>query len=244
MGMTAVLHTWGSTLIRHVHLHCLVPGGALTPEGTWRASKSDYLFPVRALSRHFRGKLVSQLRACADSGELHRITRADEIDATLDKLMAHDWVVYSKPCLEAGERVIDYLAKYTHRTAISNARILELEQGEVAFRYKDTQDDNRWKVMELAVEEFIRRFLLHVLPKGLVRIRHYGFMANACRSKQLPRVRQAIAEADSQPADDYEEAKPLTPVASETGCFSCPSCHRLMRILTEIPPVRLRFEGG
>lgn len=107
MGMTAVLHTWGSTLIRHVHLHCLVPGGAITPEGSWRASKSDYLFPVRALSRHFRGRLVSQLRTCANRGELHRITQEDEIDAILDKLMAQAWVVYSKPCLEAGDRVID-----------------------------------------------------------------------------------------------------------------------------------------
>jgi hypothetical protein len=168
LGMTAVLHTWGSTLTRHVHLHCLVPGGAITPEGTWRASKSDYLFPVRALSRGFRGRLVSQLRACAKCGELHRITRPGEIDGVLDKLMAQEWVVYSKPCLEAGDRVIDYLARYTHRTAISNARILELEQDEVAFRYKDYQDHNRWKVMRLAVEEFIRRFLLHVLPKGLM----------------------------------------------------------------------------
>ncbi len=240
MGMTAVLHTWGSTLTRHVHLHCLVPGGALTPEGTWRASKSDYLFPVRALSRHFRGRLVSQLRACANSGELHRITREGEIDTVLDRLMAQDWVVYSKPCLEAGERVIDYLARYTYRTAISNARIIALEQDEVAFRYKVTQDNNRWKVMHLAVEEFIRRFLLHVLPKGLMRIRHYGFLANACRSKQLPRIRLAIAETNRQAMEGAEAQQAIT----TTGCFSCPTCHRPMCVLAEIPPARVRFEGG
>ncbi len=246
MGMTAVLHTWGSTLIRHVHLHCLVPGGAITPEGTWRASKSDYLFPVRALSRHFRGKLVSQLRACANTGQLHRITQLGEIDAMLDKLMTQDWVVYSKPCLEAGDRVIDYLARYTHRTAISNARILTLEQGEVAFRYKDTQDGNRWKVMRLAAEEFIRRFLLHVLPKGLVRIRHYGFLANACRAKQLPRIRRAIEAAQSLPIEGSNEETSLTLIqtGSESWCFICPNCLRPMRILAEIQPARVRFEGG
>jgi hypothetical protein len=243
MGMTAVLHTWGSTLIRHVHLHCLVPGGALTPEGTWRASKSDYLFPVRALSRHFRGKLVSQLRACANRGELHRITHPGEVDAILDKLMSQDWVVYSKPCLEAGDRVVDYLARYTHRTAISNARIIDLAQNEVTFRYKDYQDDNRWKVMHLAVEEFIRRFLLHVLPKGLVRIRHYGFLANACRAKQLPRIRQVIAAADLA-AVAVAGTNTATKTTHETGCYLCPQCHRLMHILGEIPPVRLRIEGG
>jgi hypothetical protein len=217
-----------------------VPGGAITLKGTWKAARGNYLFPVRALSRHFRGRFVSQLRTCANSGELHRITRWGEIDAILDRLMAQDWVVYSKPCLEVGVHVIDYLARYSHRTAISNARNLELEQDEVAFRYKDYQDDNRWKVMHLAVEEFIRRFLLHVLPKGLVRIRHYGFLANACRSKQLPRIRQAIALAV-----EATEGTDITAKATdETGCFLCPQCHRLMRILAEIPPVRVRMEGG
>lgn len=243
LGMTAVLHTWGSTLTRHVHLHCLVPGGALTPEGSWQASKSDYLFPVRALSRHFRGRLVSQLRESAKTGRLHRITRVGEIDAVLDRLMAQDWVVYSKPCLEAGERVIDYLARYTHRTAISNARILGAEQGEVAFRYKDYRDDSRWKVMQLAAEEFIRRFLLHVLPKGLVRIRHYGFLANACRTKQLPRIRQAIAESNLA-IDAVETPDTSAKGTDEPWCFTCPKCHRPMRILVEIPPARVRTEGG
>jgi len=122
---------------------------------------------------------------------------------------------------------------------------LTLEQDEVAFRYKDYQDANRWKVMQLTVEEFIRRFLLHVLPKGLVRTRHYGFLANACRAKRLPQIRQAIAEEDNQPTDDHDEEKPLTSKnVSETWCFSCPTCHRPMRILLEIPPVQVRYEGG
>lgn len=243
MGMTAVLHTWGSTLTRHVHLHCLVPGGALSSEGHWQASKSDYLFPVRALSRHFRGRLVSQLRKSAHAGKLHRITRAGEIDTLLDRLMDQDWVVYSKPCLKAGESVIRYLARYTHRTAISNQRILDVEQGQVIFRYKDTRDKNRWKVMQLAAEEFIRRFLLHVLPKGLIRIRHYGFLANACRAKQLPRIRQAIARAQQQAAEDEEKATPLSQTSKETWCFTCTKCHSPMRVLANIEPVRERLEG-
>lgn len=241
LGMTAVLHTWGSTLVRHVHLHCLVPGGAISPQGTWTASKSDYLFPVRALSRRFRGRLVSQLRACANTGKLYRITREGEIDKTLDRLMAQDWVVYSKPCLEAGGRVIDYLARYTHRTVISNARLLKMEQDQVTFRYKDSRDKNRWKVMQLTVEEFIRRFLLHVLPKGLVRIRHYGFLANACRSKQLPRIRQAMAQQlpDEEAVEGSKDA--LAEPVARIWCFTCPNCHTPMRILAEIAP---RWGGG
>ncbi len=247
MGMTAVLHTWGSTLTHHVHLHCLVPGGALSTEGHWQASKSDYLFPVRALSRHFRGRFVSQLRKSANTGELHRITRAGEIDSLLDVLMGQDWVVYSKPCLKASESVIRYLARYTHRTAISDQRILDMEQCEVTFRYKDTRDKNRWKVMQLVAEEFIRRFLLHILPKGLMWIRQYGFLANACRAKQLPRIRQAIAQAQQQAAEGEAEEKailPLSQPSQQIWCFTCPKCQSPMRILADIAPVRERWEGG
>ena len=242
MGMTAMLHTWGATLIRHVHLHCLVPGGAISAEGTWNASNSDYLFPVRALSRHFRGRMVSRLRACANAGKLHRITRAGEIDAMLERLMSQDWVVYSKPCFEAGDSVVRYLARYTHRTAISDQRILNMTQDQVAFRYKDYRDQNRCKVMRLSVEEFIRRFLLHVLPKGLMRIRHYGFLANACRRQQLPRIRQAIAAALQRSTAAAEESGRSTQ-ATSTWCFLCPRCRTPRRILGDIP-ARTRWEGG
>ena len=245
LGMIAALHTWGSTLTRHVHLHCLVPGGALSPQGDWTPSKSDYLFPVRALSRRFRGLMVSRLRACAQAGELSRVTRPGEVDTLLDRLMAQQWVVYSKPCLQAGQHVIDYLARYTHRTAISNSRLLGLEQDQVALRYKDYRDDNRWKVMDLAVEEFIRRFLLHVLPKGLVRIRHYGFLANACRAKQLARIRWAIAEARQQAEDEAQpgaESEPANVVKS--WCFACPRCQRPMQVVAQLPPSWQSWEGG
>jgi hypothetical protein len=239
--MTAVLHTWGSTLVRHVHLHCLVPGGALRPDGGWRPSRSHYLFPVRALSRHFRGRLVSALRACAQAGELTRVTRPGEVDSLLDRLMAQDWVVYSKPCFK-GEHVIDYLARYTHRTAISNGRLLGLEANKVSLRYKDYRD-RRWKVMQLDAEVLIQRFLLHILPKGLVRIRHYGFLANACRARQLPRLRQAIAEAESV---ETSEVPPEVSTDStvQGWCFPCPHCRRPMRVVAQLPAPWQHWESG
>ncbi len=125
--MSAVLHTWGQNLSQHVHLHCLVPGGALGDDGAWRRARSHYLFPVRTLSRHFRGHLVSALRQAAKAGDLHRIRRAGEVDDRLHALMATEWVVYSKDCLEHTDTVVRYLARYTRQIAISNARILAVD---------------------------------------------------------------------------------------------------------------------
>ena len=241
LGMTAVLHTWGSSLTRHVHLHCLVPGGALRPDGGWQPSRSHYLFPVRALSRHFRGGLVSALRTCARAGELTRVTRPGEIDALLDGLMAQDWVVYSKPCLQA-DHVIEYLARYTHRTAISDGRLLGLADDRVSLRYKDYRD-GRWKVMALDAEVLIQRFLLHILPRGLVRIRHYGFLANACRAKKLPRLRQAIAET-RQAMPEAGEPEPDTATAGGGWCLPCPRCQRPMRVVAQRPAPWQRRESG
>jgi hypothetical protein len=156
-------HTWGQTLAQH----CLIPGGALTAEGAWRAARGNYLFPKRALSRRFRGRMVSALRAAYRRGELHRLAHSAEVDALLDRLMRTDWVVYPKPCVNHTERVVRYLARYSHRIAISDARIARLDDEHVAFRDTDYRDGNRDKVMALKGEEFLRRFLLHVLPKGL-----------------------------------------------------------------------------
>lgn len=194
LGMTAVLHTWGQTLSQHVHLHCLVPGGVLTGQGHWKAAKSTYLFPVRALSRHFRGNLVSRLRHRFEAGELYRVTAADA-DVRLDELMHKEWVVFSRPCETATRQVVNYLARYSRRTAISNQRILAMDEETVSFRYKDYGDGDRQKVMHLDHGEFIRRFLLHVLPKGLMRIRHFGYLANCCRAKRLTQIQAAITQA-------------------------------------------------
>jgi len=216
LGMTAVLHTWGQTLSQHVHLHCLIPGGVLTENQKWCAARSTYLFPVRALSRYFRGKMVGALRQCATAGKLHRITRADDIDNLLGQLMKKDWVIYSKPCLNRTETVIRYLARYTHKIAISDQRIIGTEDDQVHFRYKDYRD-NQTKVMTLPSDEFIRRFLMHILPNGFMRIRHYGLLANRCRKAALEKIRKILA----QPAK--VEEKPKT---GEVGDYPCPKCHK------------------
>ena len=238
LGMTAILHTWGQNLSQHPHLHCLVPGGALTETGHWSPARSTYLFPVRALSRRFRGRMVSDLRAAVAAGRLPGIIDPDEPDRTLDRLMQQDWVVYSRPGLSQPQQVLDYLARYTHRTAISNPRLLSMQDGWVRFRYKDYRDADRYKVMPLQATEFIRRFLLHVLPKGLMRIRHYGFLANSWRTRKLSLIRTALASPPA-PSDTVEsEAAP-----SPFDGYPCAKCRRgRLRPIAELPP--LRWEGG
>jgi len=231
LGMTAVLHTWGQTLIRHVHLHCLVPGGALSEQGQWHPAKSTYLFPVRALSRHLRGGFVSRLRQAIEAGRLTRIKDAAQIDAMLDALMDTDWVVYSKPCLTHTQTVVSYLGRYTHRIALSDARILDFTDGQVALAYKDYRD-GRDKVMRLEAEELLRRYLLHVLPKGLMRVRHFGFLANRCRRERLGQIRVAIdaqqTEKASEPSDNNE---------MPFDGWPCPNCRQgRLRVIGLIAP--------
>lgn len=231
LGMSAVLHTWGQTLIQHVHLHCLVPGGALSGKGQWKSAKGNSLFPVKALSRHFRGNLVRALRQCAETGELYRVTRLGEIDRILDELMAQDWVVYAKHCLNRTESVVDYLARYTHRIAITNARILRIDGTGVLLRYRDYRDNERQKTMRLNGDEFVRRYLLHILPKGFTRIRHYGFLAGCCRKQRLAQIRDALAV--EQEATDG--ANPNS--EGQKGAYHCPVCQvGLLQVIAELPP--------
>ena len=216
LGMTAVLHTWGQNLSQHVHLHCLIPGGALGDDKHWHPAKSTYLFPVKALSRHYRGNLVSALRKRAKAGKLSRVTNLHAVDAVLDQLMQKDWVVYSKHCMDRSDTIIGYLSRYTHRIAISNQRLIDMDQERVRFNYKDYRDDQS-KVMALDYPEFIRRFLMHVLPKGLMRIRHYGLLANRCRQKSLNLIRKILAT----PAPAKSEN-----TGNEPATYPCPKCHK------------------
>lgn len=233
IGMTAVLHTWGQNLSQHVHLHCLIPGGALESDGQWHPARSNYLFPVKALSRHFRGKMVSLLREAATLGRLHRVTHAGEVDEMLDQLMAIDWVVYSKNCLDHTASVVNYLARYTHRIAISNARIVQVDDKEVVFRYTDYRDGNTIKTLRLSGPEFVRRFLMHILPKGLMRVRHFGFLANRCRRSQLARIRQAL----SSPKED----RPEVVDDSRSEPWPCPACGSgRLRVVRPISPIRIQ----
>jgi len=165
LGMTAVLHTWGQSLNQHVHLHCLIPGGAIGAQGSFITTRRDFLYPQRVLAKLFRGKMVSALRQDYEAGKLHRIA-PDQIDAVLDKLMQTSWVIHTKPQPRQADTVLRYLARYTHRTAISLSRIGSVDQTTVRFRWKDYRDDQS-KTMTLPGEEFLRRFLLHVLPKEL-----------------------------------------------------------------------------
>ena len=230
LGMTAVLHTWGQTLSQHVHLHCLVPGGTLADNQQWHPAKSNYLFPIKAISRHYRGNLVSALRASAETGKLSRVIKPDEVDSVLNQLMQQDWVVYSRHCLNRTNSIIGYLSRYTHRIAISNRRIIGIDKDQVRFRYKDYRDDQQ-KVMALHHDEFIRRFLMHVLPKGFMRIRHYGILANRCRKASINIIRKILVT----PAPVKKES-----TANEPATYPCPEC-RQGRLIPKhkITPVRL-----
>jgi len=243
LGMTAVLHTWGQNLSRHVHVHCLVAGGALSESGDWHPAKSNYLFPVRALSRAFRGRMVSHLRRSAQQGDLHRITRPAEIDKMLTALMKTDWVVYTKAYLNRPETVVSYLARYSRKTALGNGRIQQIDDQQVHLRYKDYRDHNRNKIMALNGEELIRRFLLHILPTGLMRIRHYGFLANRCRRRKLAQIRQSLQAQSEQtaaaPAPANQPAHAAVPVEHVSLCPRCKTGHLIF--VGEIAPKRQEY---
>ena len=229
MGMTAVLHTWGQNLNQHVHLHCLMPGGALSKDQRqWQTVNGDYLFPVRAASRLFRGKMVSLLRALII--EQQWLTR-QQAQQLLDKLMAKDWIVYAKSTLQHTKSVIAYLARYTHKAAISNQRICQVNDQQVHFTWKDYRDGQQ-KICQLSGEEFLRRYLLHVLPKRYMRIRHYGFLANRCRQQKLHCIhtaitRQALAEAAPLPPTPCLPPETRQPdvIVTPTSC-PCPKCKK------------------
>lgn len=244
LGMSAVLHTWGQTLVRHVHLHCLIPGGVLCNDGSWQCITTRGLFPVRALSRHFRGGLVSRLRKAFDAGELSRISGPDELQRVLDALMAKDWVVFSKRCITHTESVIDYLGRYTHRIAISDRRLSDFDGESVTLAYKDYRDGGRNKHMRMDAEELIRRFLLHVLPKGFMRVRHFGFLANRCRTRRLAEIRVALAAPPPPPP-------PPDDVGAQPQPILCPICRKgRLHAVAGIAPRRTgssqprRLDGG
>jgi len=175
IGHTAVLHTWGQNLCFHPHIHCIVPSGGLTALGKWQSSRKKFFLPVRVLSRKFRGKFLALLKL-----------QIPDIDQSLLNLCyKKDWVVYCKPPFRDATYVVEYLGRYTHRVAISNNRILKIKNGTVTFKWRDYRDSSRWKDMTLDINEFIRRFLMHILPSGFTKIRHYGFLSSRGKQKKL-----------------------------------------------------------
>lgn len=233
IAMTAVLHTWGENLSRHVHLHCLVPGGALAEDDSWLCARGEYLFPVRALSRRFRGTMVSALRQAADSGQLCRVTRVGEVDERLNSLMAKEWVVYSKPCERKTERVVEYLARYTHKIAISNSRIESVGRQTVRFSIRDYRQKGERKTMALSADEFIRRYLLHVLPKGTMRIRHYGWLSNRTRREKVNHIRVLIDGAVESPRNEESQdvVNTANPRRTAIRCRRCQVGELVIRII-------------
>jgi len=232
IGFLAVLHTWGQKLNHHPHVHCVVPGGGLSPDGSrWISARPDFFLHVKVLGEVFRGKFLDMLfRAYTAglincSGKLAPLRNRSCFKRLLAQAKRHDWVVYSKPPFGGPAQVVRYLARYTHRVAIANYRILALANGLVTFRYKDYADNNRIKAMTLPALVFIRRFLMHVLPGGFTRIRYYGLMANRDRGRNLALCRQRIAEADISPApvpvapteEPLELPAPIDPAR-------CPAC--------------------
>jgi len=241
IGFLSILHTWGQTLQRHPHIHCVVPGGGLSPDHSrWVRSAPHFFLPVRVLSRVFRGKFVAGLQRAFLSKQLvflgpcQPLAHEKAFAAFLRTLFREDWVVYAKPPFGGPEHVLQYLARYTHRVAISNHRLLSVDGDHVTFRWKDYAHHSKSRAMTLTLEEFLRRFLQHVLPKGFPRIRYFGWFANRRRRDLLPLCRSLLAVAPPDAA--------VTPVA--TAAWQCPVCGSPMRVVELLTATQIQQEQG
>jgi putative transposase/transposase-like zinc-binding protein len=255
IGFFAVLHTWGQSLMHHPHLHCVVPGGGLSADGEhWVACRPGFFLPVRVLSRFFRRRFLELIQQAFDRGELEFFSNLQPLADLqafaryLEPLRKNEWIVYAKAPFAGPQQVLDYVGRYTHRVAISNNRLLNMEEGQVSFRWKDYRDGDAQKTMTLTAAEFIRRFLLHVLPLGLQRIRYYGFLGNRYRHEKIERCRQLLQMKIAAPAPlDPATSTPANPTdyrdrhEALTGVSlrECPVCHRGHMVVTEqINPVK------
>lgn len=229
IGVLMVLHTWGQNLHHHPHVHCVCTGGGLSrDEPRWVSCRPGFFLPVRVLSRVFRGKYLDRLRQLFSNGQLRFPERLSQLadpqrfQQLLATLGQHDWVVYAKRPFGGPAQVLKYLARYTHRVAISNSRLLTLENGQVTFRYQDYADARRHKTMTLSADEFLRRFVQHVLPARFVKVRHYGLLANRQRQQKLDRCRRLLVVVNIAP-EARTEAKGAAVIAPVHEP-SCPKC--------------------
>ncbi len=248
IGFFAVLHTWGQNLQFHPHLHCVVPGGGLSPDGQrWIGCRPDFFLPVKVLSRLFRRLFLESLQKAFDAGQLQffgaleSLRQPDTFAQRLARAKVSEWVVYAKRPFAGPQQVLDYVGRYTHRVAISNHRLLDIENDQVSFDWKDYRQGGEVKVMTLSAEEFIRRFLLHVLPDGFQRIRYYGFLGNRYRQEKLDQCRQLLGMpvASEPPAASSTGKDYLDRYEDLTGSSlrQCPQCQlgRMVRVLTLLP---------
>jgi Putative transposase/Transposase zinc-binding domain len=232
LGIIAVLHTWDQTLKDHFHLHCLVPAGALSFDHShWINARDNFLFPVKALSRVFRGKFLDRLQQACAKGKIPPANI--EIKASRQK----SWVVYAKKPFGSPQTVLDYLGRYTHRVALSNDRILKIENGKVLLSYRDRKDGDQKKTLTIEAQEFIRRFLLHVLPDGFMRIRHFGFLANRSKKQALSQCRKLLDLDPALPQSLILSAKDLLLKITGVNLSRCPYCHEgTMIVVGDLPP--------
>jgi len=240
-GMLAVLHTWGQKLDFHPHVHCVVPGGGVLPDGRWKPSRKGFFLSVRVMSALFRGKFLAALKQMRQRGGLEYhgsaavLVEDNAFKSMLRELYKTGWVVYAKAPMGGPAQVLKYLGRYTHRIAISNRRILAIADGKVTFSYKDRQKNDQGKVLTLSVEEFVRRFMLHVLPAGFHKIRHYGLLAARNRTTKLL---AAQLELESAPKNLYSDSGLVqTEQLPERPC--CPICGSNERLKLEVLPSKV-----
>jgi len=245
IGFFGVLHTWGSNMLFHPHIHFVVPGGGISPDGErWISCRSGFFLPVRVLSSLFRRLFLQYLGNAYIAGRLKFFTSLQHLNEQaaflrhLAPVRATKWIVYAKPPFAGPEQVLDYVGRYTHRIAISNNRLLSINDGNVRFRWKDYRHDNRLGTMTVTAEEFMCRFLLHVLPEGFRRIRYYGFLCNRYREQKLARCRELLGMAaqapspDRQTNDQHEQCEAIM----EHSIQECPACHLGRMLVVEVIP--------
>jgi hypothetical protein len=244
IGFFAVLHTWGQNLLHHPHLHCIVPGGGISPDGTrWIRCRPGFFLPVRVLSRLFRRLFLKYLHRAFDSGRLQffsslkALQDAQAFARYLGEVRKKEWVVYAKPPFGGPQQVVDYVGRYTHRVAISNHRLVDIEHGHVQFTWRDYRNNDQQKTMTLSAEEFIRRFLLHVLPSAFHRIRYYGFLGNRYRKAKLEHTRRLLGMLPNQNSCELtarEDYRDRYERLTGHSLRECPICHRGQMILVKL----------
>jgi Putative transposase/Transposase zinc-binding domain len=246
IGFFSVLHTWNQKLQHHPHVHCVLPAGGLAADhGRWIRSRRSFFLPVKVLSRVFRGKFVQALKRAFSEGQLgfhgtlKLLAQPKIFSAWLRQLFRNDWVVYAKRPFGGPEHVLRYLGAYTHRVALSNHRLVALADGKVTFRWRDSAHKNKKRLITMPVEEFLRRFLLHVLPRGFVRIRNFGFLANRHRATLLPLCSQLL---DSAPQSE-SGTQPVPNDAGTLSFWTCPLCAAPMRVIEMLTVAQLQLRS-